>query len=93
MMIADEQQQDEQPEGAMVLGEDFQPTPLVNTDGSEDLLATHITREKKTLFFVPVGVQDRTLWLYMTQVRVLTSYRNEIMKPFPSRLLCPLQEG
>ena len=34
----------------------------MNVDVSEDLLATHITREKKSLFWVPVGVQDRTVW-------------------------------
>ena len=62
MRIADEHQQDEQPEGVMVLGEDFQPPPIVNVDSSEDLLATHITRDKKTLFCVPVGVQDHTVW-------------------------------
>ena len=45
MMIADEQQQEEQPNGTMVLGEDFQPSPGGNGDVSEDLLATHITRE------------------------------------------------
>ena len=50
MMIADEQQQDEQPDGAMVLGEDFQPTPVVNVDVSEELLATPITRERKLYF-------------------------------------------
>ena len=62
MMIADEQKQDEQPHGAMVLGEDLQPPLLVNVDVSEDLLSKPITREKKTLFWVPVGVQDRTVW-------------------------------
>ena len=49
MMIADEPQQDEQPDGARVLGEDIQP-PIVNVYGREDLLATHISGEKKTLF-------------------------------------------
>ena len=50
-MITDEQQQeDEQPESAMVLGDDFQPPAVVNVDVSEDLLAAHISRDKKTLF-------------------------------------------
>ena len=50
MMIGDEQQQDEQPEGAMVMGDDFQPPPVVNVDVSDELLATHISHDKKTLF-------------------------------------------
>ena len=62
MMIVGEHPQEEQPDCAMVLGEDFQPPPVVNVDMSEDLLVTHITREKKPLFWVPVGVQDRTIW-------------------------------
>ena len=62
MMIADEQQQDDKPHGALVLGEDFQPTPEVNVHFSEEFLATHITAEKKPLFLVPVGVQDHTVW-------------------------------
>ena len=61
-MISDEQQKDEQPEGAMVLGEDFQPPAVLNVDMNEDVLATHITPEKKTLFWLPVGVQERTVW-------------------------------
>ena len=44
MMITDEQQQqDDQPDGVLVLGEDFQPPAVVNVDVSEDLLATHIS--------------------------------------------------
>ena len=51
MMIADEQlQQDDQSDPVMVLGEDFQPSPVVNVDVSEDLLAAHISRDKKTFF-------------------------------------------
>ena len=37
----------------MMLGEDFQPPPVVNVDWSEELLAMHINRERKTLFWVP----------------------------------------
>ena len=44
MMIADEQQKAKQPDRAMVMGEVFQPTPLVNVDLTEELLANHITR-------------------------------------------------
>ena len=29
---------------------------------SEDLSTTHISHEKKTLFWMPVGLQDRTVW-------------------------------
>ena len=48
MMIGDDQQQqDDQVEHAMVLGENFTPPPLVNVDVSEDLLATHITETRK----------------------------------------------
>ena len=62
MMIGDdEEQQDDQVEPALVLGENFTPPPLVNVDVSEDLLAAHVSRDKKTLFRVPVGVQDRTV--------------------------------
>ena len=50
MMISDEQQQDEQPQGAMVLREDFQPPPVVYLDVSDDILTTLITREKKLYF-------------------------------------------
>ena len=50
-MIADEQQQqDDQQEPVLVLGEDFQPPAVVNADVSEDLLAAHISRDKKTFF-------------------------------------------
>ena len=72
MMISDEQHQDQQPEGALVLGEDFQPQPVLNVDSSEDLLANHITREKKTRFWVLVGVQDRTDWALIDTARVGT---------------------
>ena len=51
MMIGDDQQQqDDEQEPAMVLGEDLQPPDVVSVDVSEDLLATHISHEKKTLF-------------------------------------------
>ena len=63
MRIGDEQQQDEQADGVMLLGEDFQPPPVGTVDVSEELLATHINKEKKTLFLVPVGVQDRSVWV------------------------------
>ena len=56
MRIGDEQQQDEQADGVMLLGEDFQPPPVGTVDVSEELFGTHITKEKKTLFLVPVGV-------------------------------------
>ena len=49
MSIDEQQQQDDQPDVAMVLGEDFQHPAVVNVDVSEDLLATHISRDKKTL--------------------------------------------
>ena len=56
IIIAEEHQQEEQPERTMVLGADFQHPPLVNVDVSEELLATHTKREKKTLFWLPVRV-------------------------------------
>ena len=63
MMVGDDhQQQDDQVEPAMVRGENFTPPPLMNVEVSEDLLATHVSRDKKTLFWVPAGVQDRTVW-------------------------------
>ena len=61
-MIADEKQQDKQPNIAMLLADDFPPPPVMNGDVSAHLLATRITSEKKTLFCVSVGVQDRTVW-------------------------------
>ena len=45
-----------------MLGEDFKPLGVVNVDVSEDLLAAHISRDKKTLFWLPVGLQDRIVW-------------------------------
>ena len=48
-MIAQEIQQDEQPHGAKVLSEDLQSRAVVNGALSDDLLATPITREKKTI--------------------------------------------
>ena len=62
MMIGDDQQQDDQQEPVCVLGEDFQPPAVVNVDVSEYLLAAHISPDKKTLFWLPVGSQDRTVW-------------------------------
>ena len=57
MLITDEQQQqDDPPESALVLGEDFLPGAVVNVDVSEDLLAAHISPEKKTRFWVQVGL-------------------------------------
>ena len=75
----------------MVLGEDFEPSPVVNVDGSEDLLATHITREKKTLFWVPVGVQDRTVWALIDTgaSRNLISQRDYEAFPQPPTLRPP----
>ena len=62
-MIADEKhQQDYQVEGAIVLGEDFQPRPIVSVYVSEDSLATHINQDNKHLYWVPVCVQYRTEW-------------------------------
>ena len=63
MMIGDDQQQqDDQHDPVMVLGEDLQPPAVVSVDLSEDLLAAHISPEKKTLFWLPVGLQHRTVW-------------------------------
>ena len=51
MMIGDDQQQqDEEQEPAMVLGEDLQPPDVGSVDVSEDLLAAHISHDKNTLF-------------------------------------------
>ena len=62
-MIGDDQQQhDDQQEPNCVLGEDFQPPAVGNVEVSEDLLAAHISRGKNTLFGLPVGLQDRTVW-------------------------------
>ena len=63
MMIGDDQQQQgDQFEPAMGLGEEFPHQPLVTVDASEDHLAGHISPNKKTLFCVSVGVQYRTVW-------------------------------
>ena len=45
----------------MVMGENFQPLTVVNVELSYDLLATQITGEKKTLFLLPVGLQERNV--------------------------------
>ena len=64
MMITDEQQQqDDQPDGAMMMGEDFQSPAVLIVDVIGDLLATLIRHDKKPLFWVPAGVQDRTLYV------------------------------
>ena len=63
MMIGDEQQQqDDQQDPVLVLGEDLQPPAVVNVDVSEDLLAAYVIHDKKTLFWLPVRLQDRTVW-------------------------------
>ena len=36
--------------------------PVVNLERTEGFLATHYTRQKKTLSWVPVRLQDRTVW-------------------------------
>ena len=62
MMIADDQQQqDDQQEPVLVLGEDLQQPAVVTVDVSDDLLAAHISRDKKPFFWLPVGLQDRTV--------------------------------
>ena len=58
MIGDDQQQQADQQEPVLVLGEDFKHPAVVNMDVSEDLLAAHISRDKKTLF----GCQ----WVYKT---------------------------
>ena len=50
MIGNDQQQQDDQQDPVLVLGEDLQPRAVVSVDVSEDLLAAHISPEKKTLF-------------------------------------------
>ena len=91
MIGDDQQQQDDQVEPAMVLGENFTPPPVVNVDVSEDLLATHISRDKKTLFWVPVGVQDRTVWALIDTdaSRNLISQRDYEAMPHPPELRPP----
>ena len=76
MIAHEEQQQNYQSDGAMLRGEDFKPPAVVNVDVSEDLLATNISRDKKTLFWVPVGMQDRTLC-----ARIDTGARRNLMSP------------
>ena len=76
----------------MVLGEDLLPPAAVHVDVSEDLLASHITREKKTLYWVPVGVQDRTVWALIDTGEAATPSHNEITRLFPSYLRCALLE-
>ena len=49
-MILDEHQQEEQPDRAMVLGEDLQPPHVVKLDGSEDLLQPK-SLERRKLYF------------------------------------------
>ena len=92
MMIADEAQQADQPKGAMVLGEEFLHPAVVNVDVSEELLATHITREKIILFYLPVGVPDRTVLALMAALRLAIYSLNEILKPVPTHLPYALQQ-
>ena len=80
-MIA-ENQQDEQPECAIVLCEDFQSPPVVLVDGSDDLFATHITRERKTLFWLPVILQGRTVSALIDTCVSRNLISSEIMKLF-----------
>ena len=92
LMIADDQQQqDDQPESSMLLGENFQPPPVVTVNVREDLLATHISKDKKTLFWMPDGVQDRTFWALIDTgaSRNLFSQRNYEAIPQPPTLRPP----
>ena len=75
----------------MVLGESFEPQPFVNVDRSEDLLVTDITREKKSLFWVPVGIQDRTVCALIDSgpSRNLISQRDSQARPQPPILRFP----
>ena len=91
MMLAEEHEE-EQPAGSIMLAEDFQPPPVVNVDVSDDLLATHITREKKTLFCLPVGVQERTEWALIDTGASRNLISQRAMKIFPSQLPYALQE-
>ena len=73
------------------MGEDFTPPPLGNVDVSEDLLAAHIRRDKKTLFWVPVGVQNRTVWALIDTgaIRNLISQQDFEAMPHPATLRPP----
>ena len=88
MMITEEPQQYEQPDSAMVLDEDFQAPLVVNVDMSEDLLATHMTPQKKTLFKVLGGVEDHTVWALLDSCasRNLISQRDYEALPQPPTL-------
>ena len=55
MMGDDQQEQDDQKEPVLMLGEDLQPLAVVNVDISEDLLAAHVSHDKKTLFLAASG--------------------------------------
>ena len=48
--------------GGDCAGRRFPPTPLVNLERTEGFLVTHNTWQKKTLSWVPVRLQDRTVW-------------------------------
>ena len=86
MMIGDDQQQqDDQPHPAMVLGEDLQPPAVVRVDVSEDLLATHISHEKKTLFWLPVGLQDRTVWALIDTGGSRNLISHQVYEALPQR--------
>ena len=86
-MIGDDQQdqQGNEVDSPMVLGEDFTPPPNfeVNVDGSEDLLAAHISRARKTLFWVPVGVQDCTVWALIDTGASLNLIFQQISEAMP----------
>ena len=93
MMIGDYQQQKGPVDGTRdgVVKGFHHPQPLVNGDVSEDLLAAHITRDKKTLFWVPVGVQDGTAWAMIDTdaCRNLISKRDYEAVPHPTELRPP----
>ena len=54
MIVSGEHYQEEQPHSGMVVRIHFQLPRIVNVGGSEDLVARHITPERKTLIFVPM---------------------------------------
>lgn len=48
----------EQPDGALLLGEDIEPPLVVNVEESDQPLGRHSSIEKKTLFWMSEGAQD-----------------------------------
>ena len=62
MIAYEQQQQDDQPAGSMLLGQHFQPPPGGNVDVCDELLHSHINRDKNTLFWVQVVAEDRAVW-------------------------------